>query len=84
MCMSMTEVNLMHLLTIRNGNLPYVVQNKRYASSGVSVLNSFARVSIVSANSAFLQSHRQRKMAARFFLHADHLAKVVLSRMPLL
>ena len=27
---------------------PYVVQNERYASSGVSVLISFARVSIVS------------------------------------
>ena len=25
------------LLTIRNGNLPYVVENGRYASSGVSV-----------------------------------------------
>ena len=66
MCMSMTEGNLMNLLTIRNGNLPYVVQNERYASSGVSVLISFARVSIVSVNSSFLQSHRQRKMAANF------------------
>ena len=74
----------MHLLTIRNGNLPYVVQNERYASSGVSVLISFARVSIVSVNSPFLQSHRQRKMAARFFLDGDHLAKVVLSGTPLL
>ena len=27
----------MNLLRIRNGNLPYVVQNERYASSGVSV-----------------------------------------------
>ena len=80
----MTEGNLMNLLTIRNGNLPYVVQNERYASSGVSVLISFARVSIVSVNSPFLQSHRQRKMAARFFLHGDHLAKVVLSGTPLL
>ena len=44
--------------------LPDVVQNERYASSGVSVLISFARVSIVSVNSPFLQSHRQRKMAA--------------------
>ena len=75
--MSMTEENPMNLLTIWNGNLPYVVQNERYASSGVSVLISFARVSIVSVNSPFLQSHRQRKMAARFFLHSDHLAKVV-------
>ena len=53
----------MNLLTIRNDNLHYVVQNERYASSGVSVLNSFARVSIVYLNSPFLQSHRQRKMA---------------------
>ena len=51
----------MNLLTIRNNNLPYVVQNERYASSGVSVLIFFARVSIVSVNSPFLQSHRQRK-----------------------
>ena len=60
MCMSMTEGNLTNLLTIRNGNLPYVVQNERYASSGVSVLISFARVSIVSVNLQFLQSHWQR------------------------
>ena len=77
--MSLTEGNLINFLTIRNGNLPYIVLNERYASSGVSVLISFARVSIVSVNSPFLQSHRQRKMAARFFLHGDHLAKVVLS-----
>ena len=76
--MSMMEENLMNLLTIQNGNLSYVVQNERYASSGVSVLISFARVSIVSVDSPFLQSHLQRKMAARFFLHGDHLAKVVL------
>ena len=74
----MTEGNLTNLLTIRNGNLPYVVQNERYASSGVSVVIFFARVSIVSVNSPSLQSHRQRKMAARFFLHGDHLAKVAL------
>ena len=74
----------MNLLTIRNGNLPYVVQNERYASSGVSLLISFARVSIVSVNSPFLQSHRQRKMTARFFLHGDHLAKEVLFGTPLL
>ena len=48
MCMSMTEGNLMNSLTIRNDNLSYVVQNERYASSGVSVLISFARVSVVS------------------------------------
>ena len=77
--MSMTEGNLMNLLSIRNGNLPYV-----YAYSGVSVLISFARVGIVSVNSPFLQSHRQRKMAARFFLQGDHLAKVVLSGTPIL
>ena len=81
--MAMTEGNLMNLLTIRNGNIPYVVQNERYASSGGSVLICFARVSIVSVNSPFLQSHRQRKMAARFFLHGNHLAKVVLSGTPL-
>ena len=69
----------MNLLTIWNGSLPYVVQNERYASPGVSVLISFERVSIVSVNSPFLQSHRQRKMAARFLLHGDDLAKVVLS-----
>ena len=82
--MSMTEGNIMNLLTKRNGKLPYVVQNERYASSGVSVLIFFASVSIVSVNSPFLQSYRQRKMAARFFLHSDHLAKVVLSGTPLL
>ena len=67
-----------------NFNLQYVVQNERYASAGVSVLISFARVSIVSVNSPFLQSHRQRKIAARFILHGDQLAKVVLSETPLL
>ena len=45
---------LTNLITIRNGNLPYVVQNERYASSGVSVLISFARISIISLNSPFL------------------------------
>ena len=62
--MSMTEANFMNLIIIQNGNLLYVVQNERYASSGVSVLISFARVSIVSVNLPFLQSHRQRKMAS--------------------
>ena len=66
-----------------NDNLPYIVQNERYASSGVSVLISFAGVYIVSVNLQFLQS-RQRTMAVRFFLHGDHLAKVVLSGTPLL
>ena len=74
----------MNLLTIRNGNIPYVVQNVRYASSGNFVLIFFAREYIVSVNLLFLQLHRQRKMAARFFLHGDHLAKVVLSGTPLL
>ena len=82
--MSMTEENLMNLLAIRNGDLPYDVQNERYASSGVSVLIFFARVYIVSVNSPFLESQRQRKMDARFFLHWDNLAKVVLSGTPLL
>ena len=82
--MSMTEANLTNLLTIQNGNLRYAVQNERYASSGVSVLISFARVPIVSVSLPFLQSHRQRKMAARFILHGDHLTKVVLSGTPLL
>ena len=76
--MSMTEGNLMNLLTIRNGNIPYLVKNERYLSSGDFVLIFFARESILSVNSLFLQLHRQRKMAARFFLHVDHLAKVVL------
>ena len=83
MCMSMIEGNLMNLLTIRNGNIPYVVQNERYSSSGDFVLIFFARESILSVNSSFLQLHRQRKMAARFFLHGDHLAKVVLLGTPL-
>ena len=61
MCMSMTEGNLMNLLTIRNDKLLYVDQNERYASSGVSVLISFARVTIVSVNSLFLQPQRQEK-----------------------
>ena len=43
-----------------------------------------ARASIVSVISSFLQLHRQRKMAARFFLHGDHREKVVLSGTPLL
>ena len=69
----------MNLLTIRNDNIPYVVQNEMYASSGDCVYIFFARESIVSVISLFLQLQRQRKMAARFFLHGDHLAKVVLS-----
>ena len=76
MCMSMTEGNLMNLLTIRIGSILYLVQNERYSSSGDFVLIFFARESILSVNSPFLQ--RQRKMAARFFLHGGHLAKVVL------
>ena len=82
--MSMTEGNLMNLLTKQNGNISYVVQNKRYSSSGDFVLIFFARESILSVNSTFLQLHRQRKMAARFFPHGDHLPKVVLLGTPLL
>ena len=63
---------------------PVLVQNERYLSSGDFVLIFFARESILSVNSPFLQLHRQRKMAARFFLHGDHLAKVVLLGTPLL
>ena len=74
----------MNLLTIRNGNIPYLVQNEKYASSGDFVLIFFAREYIVSVNLPFLELHRQRKMAARFLLHGEHLAKVVLSGMPLL
>ena len=62
----------------------YVVQNERYASSGDFVVIFFATESIVSVISPFLQLYRQLKMAARFFLHGDHLAKVVLSGTPLL
>ena len=74
----------MNLLTIRNGNIPYVVQNERYTSSSDFVLIFYAREYIISVNSPFLQLHRQRKMAARFFLYVEHLAKVVLSGRPLL
>ena len=48
------------------------------------MLISFARVFIVSGNLPLLQSHQQKKMAARFFLHGDLLAKVFLSGTPLL
>ena len=54
MCMSMTEGNLMNLLAIRNGNIPYVVKNERYSSSGDFVLIFFAGESILSVNSPFL------------------------------
>ena len=74
----------MNLLTILNGNIPYVVQNERYASSGDFVLIFFARQCIVPVNSRLLQLHRQRKMAARFFLLGEHLAKGVMSGTPLL
>ena len=82
--MSMTEGNLMNLLTIRNGNILYFVQNERYSSSGDFVLIFFARASILFVYSPFLLLHRQRKMAARFFLHGKHLAKEVLLGTPLL
>ena len=81
--MSMTDENLINLLTIRNGNIPYVVQSERYASSGDFVLIFFARdylffyFDVSSTPTA-------RKMAARFFLHGDHLPKVVLSGTPFL
>ena len=74
----------MNLLTIRNGNISYFGQIERYASSGDFVYIFFARASIVSVILSFFQLHRQRKMAARFFLHGDHHAKVVPSGMPLL
>ena len=83
-CMSMTEGNIMNLLTIWNGNIPYVVQNEMYASSGNVLLIFLARESIVSVISLLLQLLPQRKMAARFFRHGDHLAKVVLSGTPFL
>ena len=79
MCMSMTERNLMNLLTIRNDIILYVYQNERYACSDDFVYIFFAKESILSVNSLLLQLHWQRKMAAIFFLHGDHLAKVVLS-----
>ena len=74
----------MNLLTIRNGNFSYFGQNERYASSGDFVFIFFARASIVSVILPFLQLQRQRKMAARFFLHGNHHAKVFLSGTPLL
>ena len=74
----------MNLLTIRNGNSSYFVQNERFASSGDFVYIFFSRASIVSVILLFLQLHRQRKMAARFFLHGDHQAKVIRSGTPLL
>ena len=76
----------MNLLTIQNGNTSYFVQNERYmyASSGDFVYIFFSRASTVSVILPFLQLHRQRKMAARFVLHGDHQAKVVLSGTPLL
>ena len=74
----------MNLLTIRNGNIPYFIQNERYSSSGDFVRIVFARESIVSLTSLFLQLNKQRKMANRLFLHDDHRAKVVLSETPFL
>ena len=74
----------MNLLTIQNGNIPYVFHNERYPCSDDFVYIFFARESIVSVISPFLQLQRQRKMAAIFFLHGDHLAKVFLSGTPLI
>ena len=64
----------MDLLTIRNGNIPYVVQNERYSSSIDFLFIYFATESTFFVISPFLQLQRQKKMAARFFLHGDHLA----------
>ena len=76
-------------LHIYDGRIPYefannsewqhliLGQNERYASSGDFVYIFFARASVVSVILPFLQLHRQRKIAARFFLHGDHHAKVV-------
>ena len=44
----------MNLLTIRNGNIPYIAQNERCAYSSDFVLTFFARESIVSVISLFL------------------------------
>ena len=74
----------MNLLTIRNGNISYFGQNDRYASSCDFVYIFFARASIVSVILPFLQLHRQRKMAARVFLHDHNHAKGVPSGTPLL
>ena len=71
----------MNLLTIRNGNTLYFVQNERYAPSGDFVYIFFPRASVILP---YLQLHPQRKMAARFVLHGDHHVKVVLSGTPLL
>ena len=82
--MSMPEVNPMNLLTIRNRNIPYVFQDERYACSDDFVYIFCAREPIVSIIIAVSSAPAAIKMAARFFLHGDHLAKVVLSRTPLL
>ena len=74
----------MNLLTIRNGNISNFGQNERYVNSGAFVYIFFAKESIVSVILPFLQLHRQTKMAARFFLHGDHHAKVVPLGTPLL
>ena len=74
----------MNLLTIRNGNMSCVVQDERYASCGDFVVIFFARESIVTIISPFLQLHWQREMAARFFLHGATPTKVVLSGTPFL
>ena len=58
---------------IQNGNIPYVVQNERYVSSGYFVLIFFARESIVSVISPFLQLQRQ-KNGCQILYHGDHLA----------
>ena len=80
-CMSMPTMNL---LTIRNRNIPYVYQDERYACSDDFVYIFCARESIVFCYFAVTSAPAAIKMAARFFLHGDHLAKVVLSGAPLL
>ena len=74
----------MNLLTFRNGNSPFFVQNERLASSVDFVRIVCAKKYIVSLISPFLQLHRQRKMTTRLFLHDIHLAKVVLLGMSFL
>ena len=74
----------MNLLKIRNGNISYSVQNERYVFSGDFVYIFLARAPSIPVILPFLQLFWQRKMAARFFLHGDHQAKVFLSGTPLL
>ena len=74
----------MNLLTIRKRNIPYVFQDERYACYDDFVYIFCARESIDSVILLFSSAPAAIKMAARFFLHGEHLAKVVLSGTPLL